>query len=261
MPKFLKFLIGPGVLAALALVVWWCYATQWFATRNAERMARMNPILIMTPQPLPDAAADDGAPMAGVNIAGFGIQFPWTIESAPSIRPDRTIVYKFPGRTVALQEEPPGTQLARWRAKLAHGQTLDTLFAGDAPQTDYELVARILSITPSSFSWRMTKAEAARDAALYQLKATSVPQEAKWGIFSVETPTFRGFQYGAPEAQQTGVEVDLYNAESNLRLMFRENGGAPAVIPQSDINRIVQSVRLDATHVPSPSVTGLAQSQ
>jgi hypothetical protein len=87
MPKFLKFLIGLGVLAALALAVSWCYATQWFAMRNADRMARTNPVLIKMPQPLASETADDRAPMAGVNIAGFDIQFPWTAEKAPSIHP------------------------------------------------------------------------------------------------------------------------------------------------------------------------------
>ena len=112
---------------------------------------------------------------------------------------------------------------------------MNNLFEGDPPKTDFEFMRRILNVTPENFTWSASKLETVRNGTLLALKTTTTPVEGASGIFFVKTPEFQGFQYGVPEAKETGVSVDLYGKRALLRFTFRERGGAAAITPQADI--------------------------
>jgi hypothetical protein len=242
LPAFLKFLIGLGVVAVVCIVAAWFFGAQWFGKWAARKMAVRNPAVLVLPKPLPDTALNN-APGTDESFDGYFFQVPWKDKPIVNNYGAGGTMCSFGMHTVTLYKLAPNMMTEGIKRNPQQQQNIDKLFAGDVPKTDYEFMRRILNVTPDSFNWTMDKMETVRDGLLLTLKSTAAPREGASGIFYVTTPEFQGFQYGVPEAKETGVSVDLYGKNALLKFTFRERGGAPAVISQRDINRIVQSVR------------------
>jgi hypothetical protein len=242
MPKILKVLIGLGVAAVVCVVVMWVLGAQWFAKVVSRKAALRHPVVLVVPKPLPDTTINN-TPGTDEIFGAYSFEVPW--KEAPKVNEygNGGSTYAFGERMVTVYQRPPDELIAQLQKNPQNQQNLDTLFEGDRPKTDYEFVRRILNVTPDTFTWSMSKMETMRDGMLLALKTSTAPVEGAYGIFYVTTPEFHGFQYGVPEAKYAGVSVDLYNDNVLLKFTFREGGGTPAIIPQADINRIVQSVR------------------
>jgi hypothetical protein len=242
MPKILKFLIGLGVVVVICLVTAWLFGVQWFAKWMVGKTASKNPLVRVVPKPLADTSINN-APGTDESYRNYSFEVPWKDTPKVSNYGAGGSVYSFGPHTVTLYSLRPNGMIESLKKNPQNQQNIDTLFEGDPPKTDYDFMRRILAITPDTFTWSMNKTEAVRDGTLLFVKTKNVPVEAASGIFYVTTPEFHGFQYGVPESKETGVEVDLYSDRVLLKFTFRERGGAPALIPQPDINRVVQSVR------------------
>ncbi len=242
MPKILKFLIGLGAVAVLCLIAGWFFGVQWFAKWVAAKSAQSSPVVRVVPKPLADTSVNN-APGTDESYRDYSFEVPWKDKPKVNNYGAGGSVYAFGEHMVTVYALRPNGMIESLKKNPQNQQNIDTLFEGDPPKTDYDFMRRILAITPDTFTWSMNKTEALRDGTLFFLKTKNVPAEAASGIFYVTTPEFRGFQFGVPESKETGVEVDLYSDQVLLKFTFRERGGAPPIIPQPDINRIVQSVR------------------
>jgi hypothetical protein len=248
MPKFLKFLIGLGVVAVVCVVVAWVFGAQLLAKMLTRNTARQYPVVLVVPKPLADVSINSAKGTAGV-FGDYSFEVPWAAPPPPKVQSYGSggSTYDFGGHVVTVYTRPPNEIMGSLRKNPQQQQYVDNLFEGDTPKTDYEYVRRVLNVTPDTFTWSISKLETMRDGVLLASKANTTPHEGASGIFYVTTPEFHGFQYGVPEAKQTGVSVDLYNKKVLLKFTFRERGGAPAVISQQDINRIVQSLHSESS--------------
>jgi hypothetical protein len=241
MPKLLKFLIGMGVVAVVCVVVVWVFGAQWLAKWATRKAALRHPVVLVVPKPLADTSTND-APGTDESFGEYSFEVPWKDTPKVDIYGAGGTTYSFGPHMITVYRRPPNEMTAALEKNPQNQQNLDNLFEGDRPKTDYELMRRILNVTPGTFTWSMSKIETMRDGMLLALKTNAAPAEGLSGMFYLKTPEFQGFQFGVPEAKETGVVVDLYGKSALLKFTFRERGGAPAIISQQDINRIVQSL-------------------
>ena len=80
---------------------------------------------------------------------------------------------------------------------------------------------------------------------LLVMKGISAPRGADSGIFAVQTGEFRGFQYGSA-GDPTGFSVELFADSGSLDFIFGQKANGPTVISQSDINRILSTLKKSA---------------
>lgn len=115
---------------------------------------------------------------------------------------------------------------------------------GDAAfESDYDFHRVILSVTPHAITLFTPDPEVRRDSVLLFIKAIAMPTTDS-GIFMVQTPEFRGFQFGAPQRWPYRITDELFSDQGGIDLTFfqDQHGSAPA-LSQAEINRVVQSVR------------------
>lgn len=114
---------------------------------------------------------------------------------------------------------------------------------GEAADSDYGFNRIMLDVRPDSITLRTPEREAWRDSMLLMFKVRAIPPTDS-GIFLVQTPEFKGFQFGAPPRRQFRITDYLYTDSGGINLVFFQDrqGTAPA-ISQAEINRVVQSVR------------------
>ncbi len=59
----------------------------------------------------------------------------------------------------------------------------------------------------------------------------------------VRAGEFSGFQFGRPANQSGELSVRLFSDSSSLNFIFNQKAAGPAVISQSDINRILRTLQ------------------
>jgi hypothetical protein len=241
MPKFLKFLIGLGVVAVVCVVVMWVFGAQWLAKFATHKAALKHPVVRMAPKPLADTAINN-APGTDESFGAYSFEVPWKDTPKVNNYGAGGTTYAFGPHVITVYQRPPNELVESLQKNPQNQQNINNLFEGDPPKTDYEFMRRILNVTPDTFTWSMSKLETVRDGMLLAIKTNAAPAEGLSGIFYLKTPEFQGFQFGVPEAKETGVVVDLYGKRALLKFTFRERGGAAVITPQADINRVVQSV-------------------
>ncbi len=101
----------------------------------------------------------------------------------------------------------------------------------------------MLTTTPASVNAFSSREAASRNSTLLILKAIAMPDPGHSGIYSFHTPSFRGFQYGAPGNSRNMVVSDLFDDEGNAEFIFFDVAGQPPHITQADINRATQSLK------------------
>jgi hypothetical protein len=66
---------------------------------------------------------------------------------------------------------------------------------------------------------------------------------ANSGIFMIGASDFRGFQYGNPASSQSQIDDVLYSDRGGVEFRFWSGPPGKAPISQSDINRVIQTVK------------------
>ena len=145
----------------------------------------------------------------------------------------------------------PSDELDRFYASSTSRRALETEYFGDdPPRNDYEFTQRVLAVTPETLERKKAAAEAQGYTKLFEEKIKIIRDVGDDGIFSISTPLFRGFQFNTPASKISSVEVRLYNDHTKLYFSFLTQGDARKAT-QADINRIVQSIRIDPdAHAP-----------
>jgi len=105
----------------------------------------------------------------------------------------------------------------------------------DALGSNYKFSESILATSPDTLSIFVSKNEALADSVLLSLKLTLIVP-FKGGIYSFQTPSLRGFQYGDP-AVSNGVKLQIFN-DKDQEFHIGLKGAT-----QKDIDFILSSVK------------------
>jgi hypothetical protein len=115
-------------------------------------------------------------------------------------------------------------------------------YGAEAAESDYGFNTVMLSITPAKISPFESSRQSARDSLLLMLKVTAVPR-ADTGLFSIQVNGWRGFQFGDPAKRPLRVTDELYSDDGGVDFIFFRKAGANRTISQSEINRVLASLR------------------
>jgi hypothetical protein len=231
------------IVSALVISVGAYISFFWFQTLMIMQMRysyRNIPIASMKPVELGDQSINENN---GTKLSYFGYDFevPWQDVDTDNIQ----------SKTIALIPFRSGLGIL-----VGHGSThdlMDTVMSGmktdlahfraaygdEATHSDYEFLSLALNTTPNQVSLFDSKADVARKSTLVLYKAIMVPGDS--GIFELQTPEFKGFQYGDPRKHPKKVTVYLASANGIIEFTFSQKDMKPLTTSQADINRVIQT--------------------
>jgi hypothetical protein len=104
--------------------------------------------------------------------------------------------------------------------------------------------AAMLEATPDQLTPFTFRREGARLTWLLLFKSAELAgHNVDSGIFTIDASGFRGFQYGDPESSQLQIDDDLYSDQGSVEFSFSSRPPNRAPISQSDINRVIRTVK------------------
>jgi hypothetical protein len=193
----------------------------------------------------------------GRKLSYFGYEFevPWNDvnEAKSGLIPDtnKAMIVFQSGNSLSVWHGSPRAFLNQVLSNDKIDQNnLRRIVGDEALQSDYALYRTILQVTPDKMTPFQSQRDAANQALLLLVKGFCMPPGAESGVFAVSAGEFSGFQFGRPQNQSGEVSVRLFSATSSLNFIFVHTSGAPTVVSQPDINRILQTLR----KAPSQSV-------
>jgi hypothetical protein len=202
----------------------------------AKSAARTTPELWNVPQPL---QLDSNLPTTGSTLCYFGYQFqsPWT-EITVERKNKAIVALNFSG----------GQSIGIWD----ESKTLDDRTAGKPEDQKrdqlakalfgYTFRSRVLNATPADLHWFSSSKQMARSSSLIVMKDLDA-RYLKGGVYSFQTPWFRGFQFGRP-AQDELVSIEFYDPENiKIKLIISSRQGAASKPSQSDLNQIISTLQ------------------
>ena len=241
-----RVLIGLFVVLLLCVAYLWFFGFQTLILLEARFLTRKAPAVSLAPAPLQDLSISRSA---GRKLSYFGYEFevPWNdVDEAKSgVNADKNkvmIVFQS-GNTLSVWHGSPRAFLNTVLSNDKIDQnTLRRIVGDEALQSDFALYRTILQMTPEKMTPFESQTDAANQALLLLVKGFSMPPGADSGVFTVTAGEFSGFQFGRPQNQFSEVSVRLFSNSSSLNFIFKQNPGSPAVISQSDINRLLQTL-------------------
>jgi len=244
MPKWARVLIALGSLSLATVAYVYFFGPQTSAAFLVRNEARKLPDIAQTPMPLPDLSIS-AAPHTKVSYLGYELELPWNdVDEAKSKTVGAIHITAFrSGDVLWLSTFPPKdfVNLIMKKSGL-DPQSFRAIYGDEASGSDYGFYKEMLQATPSQITPFISRQKAANEETLLVLKAISMPR-AESGIFLIQTPDFRGFQFENPQARPRQIVDDLYANDGGVELMFAQkiDGTAPTV-SQPEINRIIQSI-------------------
>jgi hypothetical protein len=232
-------------LAVVFVGVTWIapVAFSYHAGRTAPPIARVVPI------DLKDQSVSR-APGKKLSYFGYEFEVPWSdldetqSRLYPEDKPEKCKVdlHFRSGLRVVLTSVPPrewANGLAK-EMKTSH-QRIEATFG----ESDYDFVKTIYDFTPDKMNhWTMDQRVYVREQLLLIIKSIALLKSAGTGIFNVQNQNFKGFQEGNPQVRQDGIAVQLFSDEGSMEFIFLQHDYQdPAGITQSELNRIIQSLR------------------
>jgi hypothetical protein len=198
-----------------------------------------------TPAPLQDLAISP-TPHRRVSQCGYELELPWDDvdpERSRAAGPIHVTAFQsgnafwfscFPPKDF-VNEVMKGTKL--------DGDSFRRVYGDAAFESDYGFYRAMLAVTPESITLLTPAPQVARDSTLLLTKTIALPSTNS-GIFLVQTPDFKGFQFGAPRAHPFRITDELWAQDGGIELMFLQgqHSTAPA-IAQPEINRVLRSVK------------------
>jgi hypothetical protein len=251
MRRLRKRLIITAVTLAVGTFVWFF----WFQTGmliEGNYLYRHVPIAKMRPVALSDHSVTLGT---GTKLSAFGYDFevPWQDVDTDNVKRKAMVLIPFHSGLDVLvahssTHELIDTAMSISKLDLAHFRAV---YGDEAAQSDYKFLTLAFNTTPDQASLFDSKADVARKFTLVLYKSIIVPGDT--GIFEVQTPEFRGFQYGDPSKHPKRVTVSLYSASGGVEFSFAQKDMKPLTISQADINRVIQTAHQSNTPEAAPS--------
>jgi hypothetical protein len=245
MSKWMRVLVGLGVLLAACVAYGWLFGIQTFYVWETRRAARTEPFLWNAPIRLPDVSISQ---KLGARLSYFGYEFevPWEDidrEKTKVIGPTMALIVFRSGNAISFWSSLPNGLMNKLTADgKIDPRYLAQVFGSESVQSDYAFQRAILETTPREFSVLMAKRRAIQLGMLFEMKAVALRPGADSGVFSISTKEFEGFQYGRPQGPSNRLSVELFASDGHVDIIFGQKLNGSATISQADVNRVVQSV-------------------
>ncbi len=234
--RFVVSLLAVGVYVYL-------FGTQNAAALMSRYEFRNMPEAKATPVPLRNLSISS-APHARLSHCGYEFELPWDDVDEQKSRSKGTIsVTVFRSGDAFWVSCFPAKDFVNGVMMMSHldAPTFARVYGEGAAESDYDFYRLMLSMTPASIKPFESRSRAVRDMTLLTMKIIAMPK-ADSGLFSVQTPHFKGFQFGDPAAHPRRISDELYADDGGVDLIFFQHNSAPA-ITQPQINRVLESVR------------------
>ncbi len=238
LPRWIRItrrLLPYAILLALSLLCW-AYSDPVASLLLAKSYARKTPELWNVPQLL---HLEQTPPTTGRTFSYFGYQFqsPWT-DLADERKTKTIVVLAFSGGqgiTVSDESMILDDRTTPGQPENKPGSLfLKALFG-------YTFRARVLNATPADLHWFSSSQHMARSSNLIVMKDLDA-EYLKGGVYSFQTPWFRGFQIGSPSREEV-VSIEFYDPENiriNLIISSRQGASKPS---QSELNQIISTLQ------------------
>jgi hypothetical protein len=211
----------------------------------ARYQCRRIPDIAKTPGALTDLSVSD-VPHRRVSYFGYEFELPWDdIDEQRDKTVGQIHVSAFrSGNAFWFSTFPPKdfVSLVMKNTKL-DPQSFRQMFGDAAFESDYGFHKRMLQMTPGEITPFVSRQEAAADQLLLLFKGISMPKAGS-GIFVIQSRDFEGFQFEDPQTRPFKITDELYSSDGGIDVRFiqKVDGSAPT-ISQSEINRVIQSIR------------------
>lgn len=245
MSKAKPILIALGVAVLGGGIYFWLFGTQTMFAILARYTYRKVPEVSRVPVPLPDSTVSTVVHKS-VSVSEYEVELPWNDvdESKGKTAGSIHVIAFHSGNAFWFSTFPPKdfVNAVMKMAKL-DSQRFSQLYGEEAVASDYNFHRIMLQETPSQITPFVSKKQAAAGFMLLMFKGLSMPK-AESGIFLVQTPEFKGFQFGNPQAHPARVSDELFDDEGGIELhFFQKTDGSAPVVSQAEINRVIQSIR------------------
>ena len=221
----------------VSVVLLQVYDRPFSALLYAKSLARKTPELWIVPKPL---QLESGAPANGKIFCRFGYQFdsPWTDVSSERKQGTVDALIFSGGRGLAIVDESEAFDLPGSEQNPENhqrDQAARALFG-------YAFRDKVLNATPAVLHWFSSRQRMASSSNLIIMKHLFAPN-MKGGIYSFQTPWFRGFQIGSPSSDKQ-ITVEMFDPQDlKFELLISSRQAADGSISQSDINQIISTLR------------------
>lgn len=240
-----RILVGLGITVLVCGIYLWFFGIQTVITLETRYIARKMPVVEKVPVELLDSSVS-GAPGKKMSYFGYEFEIPWDdIDEAKSrtVGEGKVIIAFRSGNVLSVWSGPPREFV---NTVLGSGKldpdAFRRMYGDEALQSDYTLHRLMLTVTPEKITPFVSKQIAVSQAMLIVMKGISAPRGADCGIFAVQAGELRGFQYGHA-GDPMGFSVELFADSGSLDFIFGQKKNGPTVISQSDINRILHTLK------------------
>ena len=225
-----------GVLLLVTAVSGLLYGPQAFIVLKLRKTLPHDQSLYAMPEQLISTESSEGL---GTTLSYFGYQFevPWIGVENQYQGPSLVVVRFNSGQVVMFQNPMETLKILKATRKVfeAWGNT--------AALSNYSAYDYVLHVTPRQMSVFMPRQEAVRVAALLPIKY-AFAYKSESGLYSFDWANIKGFQCGSPGLTRTIIVNAFDRNDAPIQLIFSTKDGSQAVLSQSDINRVLTTIRL-----------------
>lgn len=218
------------------------YGLQTLLYFEARQWASDAPFLWQTPQPMPSVAA---SPAQQKNILFYGMVFdaPWKGIAAQKEGDVHSDV-RFDTGPVVIFFNPEGEKdilSTMQNGDLNSYHRYQDIFGVNLVSSNYDLYLAVYGASPVSVSPFMSRDQVLRMGTLLEWKLAFGVYEAS-AIYTVQTGTMRGLQFGDPSRDAMIVERLFDSRNGQYRLLFASKAGR-GTFSQADINCVIDSLQ------------------
>jgi hypothetical protein len=243
MSRWKRILTSAGIVVFVGGVYLWSFGIQTTSALMVRYQFRKLPDVAKTPMPLSDLSIST-VPHRTASYFGYEFELP---SDDVDEEKDKTfgtvhVSYFRSGNAFWFSTFPPKNFVNEvMKTGNLNPQDLKQLYGEEALESDYAFHKKMLQITPSDITPFISRKQAISGQVLLLIKAISMPKAGS-GILSIQMQDFKGFQFENPQTRPSRITVELFSSEGGIDVIFMQKAGAP-VISQSEINRVIQSIR------------------
>lgn len=233
-----------AVVTVLFCLLVFLYGRPIAAVLYTRWEVRKTPELWVVPTPLADLSIDH-SPGKKFSYLGYEFESPWTHVTKERKDQSVAIVGFAEGRVISIAK---GAELfpAMQEEAAKRGADVRYIFGGKPIDSDYALTSRTLYLTPRDLRLSWSPREMSGNSALLLMKGVGAAL-MRSGLYSFQTESVRGFQYGDPISDNV-VNIDAFD-ETGRRISLMIGAAAKPDsrrTSQAEINRILYSLRIDS---------------
>jgi hypothetical protein len=238
-----------GVCLAIIFAALWLLdvvVTHVSVWRIARQVGLDDPIVTLVPQPLRDksiANLKDGMTIARF---GYSVQVPWAKAKVVKDYPSVAVRGFEDGSSLMIFNPADHIDVLTMHSgnEAAVREAYRPLLGDQATKSHFGYAQVELNTRPGEVSLFHSRRSNARSYMLLSMKSLDIPKGVT-EIYTISSPSLRGFQFGDPQLSPTFIELLLFDGRDRaLELIFKgPRGGTRPVLTQEQINAMVASMR------------------